>query len=828
MSLQLVTDQGTLKIPGTTVSASVQATAAGLGTTGVVAIVGEATQGLDYASETDLTEDCSFGPDQEADIRAKYGAGPLVDGFVACTAPANDPEIQGAPARIVLIKTNSGLFATGALAAYSGTWGTLRALAAGASGNLYSRTVTAAATEVVPTTASFTFLPPIAQTDINFRVNGGAAVTYSITVGQLPSAFVTGVAALAGVLATGGADRGIVTVSGTLALAVVSGNAVTVTRSVAWAVTPSVGDTLYISATSVIKGGSDQNVGAYVVTAATSTTISATKLLDASGTPNQVTAPVAVSAQSIVSTTADARAFAPVTVTLEAGDPLAGVGKTLEIAELTSSSGRLSYLAYALSTTAVTWVSTSAAPTALTSSTEHRAKINIARASDSVSEDLESGGEILLKVRYTGTTATATVAAGVLTIAVTGGAGTSPAAITLSAFATIGDLAAYLDSLIGFDAAVGSVSISTRPATDLDAGVFGICSTFGALVGRLKGDAAKLVALIGASGNVRISGTAPTTGLPAPAATAFLAGGAKGATTDAIVANALDALESVDCNFVATAFSCDAATDIADGLTDSASTYTIAAVNANLRSHVLKMNTLKQFSPRLGMASFRGTFSAARDAASNTASFLMAMTFEDVRAAGNAGIVQQRPWYGAVTAAAYQAAAFRKSIFNRGVNIVGALQAAGDFNPRKASQVENAGDSGLLTLAPLKSGGWQFVVDQTTWTANSSFFHNSIQAVYGYTIIARTLQEDMNTAIVGQSVADVGRTQILSAFRKSLDKLRDTFKLIAPSDDAPLGYLNEDARVTPPSVSLAVEVREATSLYFVQIRLSLGAVTQTG
>lgn len=830
MALDLVTDQGTIFLPGAYVSTTVQATAGGLGTTGVIALVGEASSGLSFDQESDLAGNCSFGPDQYADVVAKYGSGPLVDAFVGAVHAANDDEIQGSPAQIVLVKTNQSGAASTTLPNYAATtWATLSAKVPGADGSLYSRTVTAATTEVVPTTGAFTFIPPIAATDIEFRVNGGSSVAYTITALQTPAAFVSGVDALSGVAATGGADRGIIgSVTGTLAVAVVSGNQITLTRSVAWTVTPSIGDTLFISATSAVKGGSNQNVGSYVVQAATSTVITATKLLDGTGAYNALTTPVAVSAVSIASTTADAQCFAPVTISVEAGNPIDGVGKSLTIAELTTNTGRLSVNAYQLNTTPVTWVSKSGAPAVLTSATEYSASLVVARAKDGISETITAGGPVALTLSYTGTSGQAVIANNVMTITVVGGTGSNLGALNLTNFATIADLAAYINAQTGYAAAVGNATLGQALSTTLDSGTFNIGSTFGALTGRIKQDAYAMKAAIAPSSNVKLTGTLPTAGLPAPAATVFLSGGTRGGSTDTQINNAYVALEGVDCNFVVPLFSCDAGTDISDGLTDSSSTYTIAATNANLRSHVLGMYTLQKYSPRQGAASFRGTFADAQAAASNMASGFVAMTFQDVRTTAGGAVVQERPWMAAVKACGMQAAAFRKSIFAKGVDIVGAVQAAADMNPRKASEATKAIRAGLMTLRPRTSGGWEFITDQTTYTKDDNFYFNSFQAVYGGNIIARTLKQRLELAIVGQSVVDMGRSQVLAVLRAILDDLRDTAKLIAKSDDAPLGYKNEDAKVTPPTVNITVEAKESTSLYFVRVNLAISAVSQTG
>jgi hypothetical protein len=362
MAQTFVTDAGTLTIPSAVASYQVQTGNSGLATNGVLMLVGEADAGPRFDKE-DVLQDNAFGSDSLAAVVAKYQSGPLVDAYRAAVSPSNDPNIVGSPSQLILVKTNDSSRASSALTVFGDTaYQTPAAsqvyLAAknyGKSGNAIYYTIAQKTAETLPTTGAFTLLLPIASTDINFRISGGSAIALTLTALQTPASAVSAINALSGIAATGGTARGILGgVSGTLALAIVSGNRVTVTYSGTWATTPSVGDTFYIPSGSPIAGGSSQNIGSYVVTAATSSTVSATKLLDASGTPGTVTAPIAVGAASVAATT-DAQAWGPVTITLESGNPTAGVGKSLEINELTSASDRLSNLCYTLTTTKVTW-----------------------------------------------------------------------------------------------------------------------------------------------------------------------------------------------------------------------------------------------------------------------------------------------------------------------------------------------------------------------------------------------------------------------------------------------------------------------------------------
>lgn len=336
MAQQYTSTQGTLFIPQATTSIQVASAPAGTAATGIIAIVGEADAGAPYSVEVagQGLANNSFGPGQLSQFVAKYKSGPLVDAFRALVNPSKDQQIPGAPTKIIAVKTNgasTALGSTGAIKAsaalldWSGSaYGTLYDQNYGTLGNLLYTSITAASVETLPTTGPFTWIPNVASLNFNVRVNGGSSGSLdqaiALSAGTSPAALVSAIT-LTGVSASGGTARTtIVSSTGTLAITVVSGKNVTFTYSQAWTTQPSVGDTVVISSGSVIEGGSNQNVGGYVVTASGATTISATKLADGtSGTPGTVTSPVSVGAQAVSgSPNTDFEDFAPVTIAVAA------------------------------------------------------------------------------------------------------------------------------------------------------------------------------------------------------------------------------------------------------------------------------------------------------------------------------------------------------------------------------------------------------------------------------------------------------------------------------------------------------------------------------
>lgn len=833
MALSFATPAGVMKIPSARSTINVVQQASGLATTGIIMIVGESDQGPDFTQEEDLAANL-YGPNQIGDVRAKYGTGRLVDAFNGTVVPANDPQIQGAPAGIIVVKTNASAKADATLSRFNASdYATLEDRTWGKLGNLIAYQVTAATEEVGPTTESFAFMLPIASTNMSVRVNGLAAQTHTIGALETPTTFAAALNAMTGVDTTGGASVAVLSgVAGTIALTVISGNRVQIDRSIAFNALPAIGDTLYLPASSPLASVHTNNAGSYIVTGATATQILATKLLDVTGAPAALTPPSNQVAIAVAATT-DVQAFGAIEVTLiESLDPIDGYGKNLQIDELTTGTGVLSTLLYVLDTSSpvkVDWVSKTADPQLIISGSEYRATLNESRQVDNLTNDVTAGGAVALKLGYTGTTAVATVSSTSISIVTTGGLSAGTLTVSLTDFPSISDLAAYINSFAGFTAAPGTAVLGSQPSTSLDQGVFGCCATFsGVTPGRIKQDAYKFFTSLRDGGLLTELAEQATSGLPAPTAgISFLTGGAKGSTTNADITAALNALKLVRGNFLVPLFSRDAADDIADGQTDPSSTYTIAAVHAASRSHVLQMSTFKKGRNRQAFLSMRADIDTVQTAAANLASARCSLAFQDVRDLNTSGNVAQfQPWMNACKAAGMQAAGFYRAIFNKGINISGALQAAGDFNDQDDDAVEAALDAGLLIVRRPEDGGFKYVSDQTTYGKDDSFFYNSIQAVYAGDVIALTTSKLMEQAFVGQALADISASLALSTLEGIMDNLR-RLKLIAFSDDAPKGFKNAVIRISGPAMVVSVEVKATTALYFIPITFQVSQIQQS-
>lgn len=950
MALNYVDVNGILTIPGAYASYTVQTANAGLAATGILLILGEASQGPSYSQETNGP--VAFGPDQFAAVSKKYGSGDLVDAFRTAAAPSSDPQIRGAPTAIYLLKTNTGTKATASmLRAGLSAYATLEDISYGLLGNqIYSSVVNS--TPEVPAQFQGAYVPPVIAAStwaLQFRLNGGSSFVLSgsgatyqtptALMGAINASSTTGnslafAAAAYNIFANGGLTRGLL-ISGNVGVAqlavAVSGNTATFTISNTgtggFAALPVVGDVLQIPVGSAIAGTGNANCGTYIVSTVGAAVISALKVANAVAPGSPVTAPVVVAATNVLATT-DLQAFSPITfanftgvnrgstvglgavtvtgtisgaylvLTLGSGswvaNPQTGdycliaggasapavianaaggwytvvssTNNTVTLSRLSSDRAATAFVATALGSSTeiqfwrpaidgvgksievftdssntsglVAWYDPATSAPAqfdtssgafFTSATELGVTLNVARPATQTNEVIPAGGAVVLTIGYKGTSCSVTVTGTTLTTTPVGGSG-SALSILFSQYATLAGLAGFINSQPGYTCSVGSNLYGQYAPSILDDGTF-TCGT-GAINSnqtlRLKADAYFFnKAITQNSGTVMLANPLPVSGLPEPQSTFYLVGGTQGGTSNTDILNALNAYLLVQGNFVIPLFSQDATLDIAQGQTDPASTYTIAAIQALTLQHVQTASQYKNRKPRQGFASNLGTFAAAKTAAQTMATARMSMTFQSVKTTNTYGnIVLFQPWMLSVFAAGMQAAGFYRPLFNKLIDASGIIQVAGDFSDQSQSNVSDALNNGLLVAQNRVTGGITFVSDQTTYGVDNNFVYNSIQAIYAADTVATTTAQRMEVAFVGQSFSDVSAAVALSYLKGIMaDLLR--LKLLTPSDDAPNGYKNVNITIAPPVMLVSLEIKLGTGIYFIPISFLISQASQT-
>lgn len=330
MAITVNFDGATLRKPGAYSKTTVNLTGGfPVAPAGIVGIVGEAEAGAPGSAE-DIKENF-FGPNDVANVVAKYKEGPIVDAFKLLVAPSNDARVTNGANRVFIYKTNAS---TQASATLPSSYGTIKSQNYGKQENLINFTVEESQEESGPALAAFNWMPdPTTATSLLMRANGGAEQTDSPAADATPATVSSAIDAFTDIAASGGTARGMldatrVSDGSTLEVTTATAGIITVTiagASPTWATTPTVGDTLHIPTTSAIAGGGGENAGGYLITAATTSTVTAAKLGDPS-----VTA-IAVGATDIAAT-ADVESYSPITVTYDGTTP-DGVGASLEAAD---------------------------------------------------------------------------------------------------------------------------------------------------------------------------------------------------------------------------------------------------------------------------------------------------------------------------------------------------------------------------------------------------------------------------------------------------------------------------------------------------------------
>jgi len=579
---------------------------------------------------------------------------------------------------------------------------------------------------------------------------------------------------------------------------------------------PRVGDIFYIPSGSSIAGAGNANVGYYTVSTVNNVTSSA--YLIAARLSNGL--PVNVAATTFSATPDnDVRVLRPWIDGIQLGFELLDGGGTRSINNVFYNLA---------STNSASWISTGLSPYFI-NGVDYQSNFLISRSTDNLQESYTAiGGITALKLSYLGTTASVVVTGTSLTTTVTGGSG-SNLTLNFANYPTLSDLVGYINAQTGYTAAVGTTAVGQLSPSILDQGTYSCAtSTSGLLYPcRIKKDLYDFKNKLALSGNVSFTSIA-VAGLPESSLMpTFFAGGSKAGTTAAEVISAIDKLADIDCSFVVPLFSQDASLDITAGLTDPTSTYTIDAINAYTKSHVLAMSQIKRRKNRLAVLSYRNSFSNVKNQAQNLASARVALSFQDVKAVGvNGTVVQFQPWYSAVIAASMQSIGLYKSIEHKYANISGIVTPYNDFNPRNDGQLEDALLSGLLVLENPPTGGFRWVSDQTTYGKDSNFVFNSLQVMYTADFMAVDLLRSFDNFAVGQAISDLSAANALVFLKTKMDQYFQN-KLITQSLGAPAGFDSASIQINGPVMRVNVNVYITNAINFVPITLNVSQVTQS-
>ena len=444
------------------------------------------------------------------------------------------------------------------------------------------------------------------------------------------------------------------------------------------------------------------------------------------------------------------------------------------------------------------------------SSTEAAMTITIKQTRDLLQEQDTVGGNVTLQVGYSGASATASVQTTSSQVILTAGA--SIVALDKEAYPTLIQLVNAINLNSGWKASLSSSLYNSLSPKVLDNVTVGAKSSNSASIkpARIKKDASEIADLFAESSIVSISAQS-STGLMDQMPESALSGGALGSTSSSDIVDALAAFENVRVNSVVPLFSRDAiigsdtiSGDVADNLTDTASSYTILGIHQAVKTHCALMATTKNRSERQGYLSYKHNFNACRDRAALLADARLQLAIQDVRNVDSQGNIKWfQPWAQACMLAGARAGApVGTPLTFKFFNTSGLRQTAqsmstdeedimNDFNPN--TEVEQAIQSGITFFEQPQSGGIRCVVDNTTYQKDSNWVYNRGNVMYAADILAFDFRNQLENIYIGQK-----NTVKASEVKSVAASILSTFLaqgITVATEDAPNGYKQLDVRI---------------------------------
>jgi hypothetical protein len=427
-----------------------------------------------------------------------------------------------------------------------------------------------------------------------------------------------------------------------------------------------------------------------------------------------------------------------------------------------------------------------------------------------VSNAIGNDGAIQIQVTAGGVSAaTLTIGATSITTAITG-TGASNLNISKSMFNTLGQLVQFLNTQPGYVASVLNGHIND-PLTVLDRVTAQDIKTAPYVV---KKDLQDIVDFFGLSALVDFIPTA-TAGIPDAMVNTALAGGALGATSQSNFQGCLDALSKVRVNFVVPLFSRDAASDITDGLTDAASSYSIDSIHAALNTHCVQNSTVKGRRERQGFAAYQGTYANAKIKSAALGSARVSLHFQQVDVQNSFGaLVTAQPHMLATINAGMKAAAVigLPNTFKL-ANISGFSVPSNDFDPE--TQADDAIDANLTFVERAPGGGFRFVLDNSTYGQTlNAWIYNRPAVLYAADTLAFSIRLNMET-FVGQRNSDVTPETVKNLLVSVLDGARSSGIIVPDASTGGKGFKDLTVSFNGNVINTSVTVTLVEGIEFV-------------
>lgn len=472
-----------------------------------------------------------------------------------------------------------------------------------------------------------------------------------------------------------------------------------------------------------------------------------------------------------------------------------------------------------------------------TASVEPSVTLRLDNKRDNVQESSIVGGNIVFKIGRDLTGSPTDAAVSITDSSIILKEGGSPVfTLPKASYSTLSQLADEINLATygGWSAEVADSEYNSLPLSTLDHVTDVYCMSPAQKPARIKKDADEVSDFFLSSSMASIEDQA-SVGLPAALVESLLTGAVKGGTSTADVVAALEKFEKFHVNFVIPLMSRDAADDIADGLTDAASTYTIAGIHQAVKSHIALMAQTKKRSERQGFLSMKSSYAAAKSQAGVLADGRIQLAIQDIRQIDAQGNIKWFQPYAlaALLCGARSGAPIAEPMTFKYLNCAGIRHTAQamttpdadivtDFDPDL--QYESAIKAGITFLEAPTTGGFRVVVDNTTYSKDDNFVWNRGSVIYAMDTTMKNLRDGLEGRFVGKkntvSVADVA-----SEASRILTGLKNAGVLVATTD-APQGYANLVARIEGNTVYVSCSVKIVEGLDFVLIEVGVERAIQ--
>ena len=440
------------------------------------------------------------------------------------------------------------------------------------------------------------------------------------------------------------------------------------------------------------------------------------------------------------------------------------------------------------------------------------------------------GGDIAISFRYSDLTAqSAQVQVTSTSVILTVVGGYTPGTYTFlkSQYKTLTDLASAVNLLSNWSATFVNPADKFLQTSTLD-----IVSGLGAISAtnypcRIKKDAYSVKQFYAQyAAIVYMTQTTYVTGLLDDQAELSFTGGTVGETTNASITAALNEMTKVRINAVLPLFSRDATADFADGLTDTASNYTIAGIHAALQNHLALMRTTTRRSERQGYASLKDTFDNCKIVASDLTSGLIQLCIQDIKQISAFGELK---WFQPFAQAAFLAGGRMGSPVGTPMtfkffNISGLRQTAqamttdeediiNDFDPR--TQSTEAIIAGITFMEKPETGGYRFKLDNTTYGKDGNWVWNRGNVVYAADIFAYDFRDKLEKIYVGRKNT-VRASEVKSTCMSILGTYLNEGITVSTADAAG-GFKDLTVKIVGNTIYISVTVKLVEGIDFIFI-----------